>query len=225
MAWPVTAAVVPTGPAAGRPVTLPPCRRSPASPVRPAVTTPPPPAGDGPPGAADAVAAARRARLPERPAAAPDRAHTTLHDEWDCHLQAHRRHWTAVHERRLTGTDLRFLDDLRARFPTLVRQLRRRAVRLQADLPRRARRLADGDTVDLDAALEALVAPAHPAAVGQGRHTAGWRRRRAPGGRRPAVRGTPAAGPFAGRRPAAGHQQQHRLPHPGTGPAPTCPNR
>ena len=43
MARPVTATVVPTGPAAGRPVTLPPCRRSPASPVRPAVTAPPRP--------------------------------------------------------------------------------------------------------------------------------------------------------------------------------------
>lgn len=131
------------------------------------------PGGDN--AAADAAPASRRTRLPDSPATAASGARTTLHDEWDCHLQAHRRHWTAVHEHRLQGTDLHFLDGLRARFPTLVRQLQRHAVRLRADLPQRTRRLADGDTVDLDAALDALVARRTPpqAAVGPTRQAGG----------------------------------------------------
>jgi nitric oxide reductase activation protein len=84
--------------------------------------------------------------------------HVTLHDEWDHGRQAYRRHWTAVHERRLRGTDLQFMAGLQARSPALLRQVRRRIAGLQPDSPQRARRLPDGDAIDLDAALDALVA-------------------------------------------------------------------
>ena len=99
-----------------------------------------------------------RRRAAARPAHRSADAGTTLHDEWDHRRQAYLRHWTAVHERRLRGTDRSFLAGLQARFPALVRQVRRRIARLQTDTPQRARRLADGDAVDLDAALDALVA-------------------------------------------------------------------
>ncbi|MES2715505.1 MAG: VWA domain-containing protein [Pseudomonadota bacterium] len=92
---------------------------------------------------------------PGSPARGPQ---TTLHDEWDVRLQAYRRHWAAVHERRLQGSDLQFMAGLHARFPALSRQIRRRFASLHADAPRRERRLRDGDAVDLDAALDALVA-------------------------------------------------------------------
>ncbi len=97
----------------------------------------------------------RSVRRAGRAAAGP---HTTLHDEWDHRLQAHRRHWTAVHERRLRGSDLQFMAGLQARFPGLLRRIRRRFASLRADAPQRARRLRDGDALDLDAALDAQVA-------------------------------------------------------------------
>lgn len=107
-------------------------------------------ADDGP------ATVAHRARA--RPGPPTQGPHTTWHDEWDVRLQAHRRHWTAVHERRLQGTDLQFMAGLHARFPALSRQIRRRFASLHGDAPRRERRLRDGDAVDLDAALDALVA-------------------------------------------------------------------
>ncbi len=97
-------------------------------------------------------------RAKARPGTPAQGPHTTWHDEWDVRLQAHRRHWTAVHERRLQGTDLQFMAGLQARFPALSRQIRRRFASLHGDAPRRERRLRDGDAVDLDAALDALVA-------------------------------------------------------------------
>ncbi len=93
-----------------------------------------------------------------RPGQPAQGSHTTWHDEWDVRLQAYRRHWVAVQERRMLGNDLQFLPGLQARFPALMRQLRRRFAHLQAHAPQRERRLRDGDAVDLEAALDALVA-------------------------------------------------------------------
>ena len=98
-----------------------------------------------------------RTARPRRAPAATD-ARTTWYDEWDAQLQAYRRHWVAVHERPVVGHDLQALADLRRRHAPLVRQIRRRFASPLAGAPRRERRLPDGDAVDLDAALDALVA-------------------------------------------------------------------
>jgi nitric oxide reductase activation protein len=82
----------------------------------------------------------------------------TRHDEWDRHLRAYRRAWTAVHQRRLEGTDLGWIDALHSRFPSLSQRIRRRFARVSADGLVRERRMSDGERFDMDAVIDALVA-------------------------------------------------------------------
>jgi len=94
-------------------------------------------------------------KLPAPPLQA---ARTAQHDEWDYRQRAYRRRWVTVHEQRLESRDPGYLADLRARFPAVSRRIGRGLARLRPDAPRRERRLPDGETIDLDAAVEAIVA-------------------------------------------------------------------
>ena len=87
-----------------------------------------------------------------RPAATP--SHVTLHDEWDHRLQAYRRRWTHVHEQRIEGGDPAFLPSLRQRFAGALARMRRRLRALRADQQLTLRRQPEGDTIDLEAALD-----------------------------------------------------------------------
>lgn len=99
--------------------------------------------------------------FPSQVAALPSASTTaqsiTHHDEWDYNQRAYRKRWVAVHERRVEGSDLKFRSDVLARFPSLARQIRHQLARVSADAARRQRRLQDGESVDMDAAMGAFV--------------------------------------------------------------------
>ncbi|MEI7445916.1 MAG: VWA domain-containing protein, partial [Burkholderiales bacterium] len=96
----------------------------------------------------------RRPR-PVSPRAAPPAG--TLVDEWDSVNGTMLRAWCRVVEIRLRGDDTRFLDDVRRRHPTLWADLRRRLARLRPAGRRRVRGAGDGDELDLDGVVAALV--------------------------------------------------------------------
>jgi nitric oxide reductase NorD protein len=80
-----------------------------------------------------------------------------LHDEWDYLSGRWLRGWCRVHERRLRGTDTAFVDDVRRRHPELARSIRERFARMRPTGRTAARRVGDGDELDLDGLVEAVV--------------------------------------------------------------------
>jgi nitric oxide reductase NorD protein len=79
------------------------------------------------------------------------------HDEWHYLERRYLRAWTRVHEHRLHGTELQYLAQLRQRHGELAAGIRRRIGKLRPRRRERARRLADGDDIDLDAAIQARI--------------------------------------------------------------------
>jgi hypothetical protein len=80
-----------------------------------------------------------------------------LHDEWDYLSGRWLRGWCRVHERRLRGTDTGFVDDVRRRHPELARSVRERFARMRPTGRVPARRVGDGEDLDLDGLVEAVV--------------------------------------------------------------------
>ncbi len=91
-----------------------------------------------------------------RRAAAPD-VRTFVYDEWDFRAQAHRTAWCRVLEQRLVGDDPSFISDVRDRHRNLRSDIRRRLARLRPEQMVRIPRSDDGDELDLDAAIEAII--------------------------------------------------------------------
>jgi hypothetical protein len=120
-------------------------------------------AAGGHPGGVPAAPRARPAPPDPAPAAGADRgsraptdAGGVLHDEWDYRAQRYLRAWCRVHEQRLRGTDVAFIDGVRARHGALRRRILERLARLPPARRSRERRLADGDEIDLEALVEAV---------------------------------------------------------------------
>jgi len=77
--------------------------------------------------------------------------------EWDHQLQCERPSWTTVQERRAPLGDPGRIDALLTEHRPVVRRMRRLLEALQPHGVQRLRRLEDGDDIDLNAALRALV--------------------------------------------------------------------
>ena len=86
-----------------------------------------------------------------------DGSRTFIYDEWDYHQKSHRPAWCRVVEERLVGDDHEFIVDVRRRHQQLRSQIRHRLLRLPAQNLVRVHRSLDGDELDLDAAIEAVV--------------------------------------------------------------------
>ena len=91
-----------------------------------------------------------------RRAAAPD-VRTYVYDEWDFRAGSHRTAWCRVLEERLVGDDPSFISDVRDRHRNLRNDIRRRLARLRPEQLVRIPRSDDGDELDLDAAIEAII--------------------------------------------------------------------
>ena len=62
---------------------------------------------------------------------------TFLYDEWHHLERSYLRAWCRVHEHRLRGTDFDFAQDVRKRYPDLMRAIRYRFAQLRPMAPRR----------------------------------------------------------------------------------------
>ena len=91
-----------------------------------------------------------------RPAARRS-AGTFLYDEWDWLAGAYLPAWCRVHEHRLRGDRLDFAQEVRSRHPDVARRIRQRFAQLRPVSPKRVRGVADGDDLDPDALVAAMI--------------------------------------------------------------------
>ena len=81
---------------------------------------------------------------------------TYVYDEWDYHARLHRRDWCRVIEEPLVGDDHDFMNDVRQRHQALRSRMRRSLMKLRPQDLVRVYRSADGDELDIGAAIEAI---------------------------------------------------------------------
>ena len=112
--------------------------------------------------APDRMPARTRTRpLPSAPARAmpheppAGRAHAV--DEWDWHAQRFLPGWCTLYEQRLHGRDTRFIHGVRRRHAALARDVHRRLAALRPEALQRVHGADDGDELELDRVIEALV--------------------------------------------------------------------
>jgi hypothetical protein len=80
-----------------------------------------------------------------------------VYDEWDYHRRCYLPAWCRVFEHRLRGDNVGFIDDVRRRHNTLVNQVRRQFGSIKPEAWRRVRRSVDGDELELDSVIEAVI--------------------------------------------------------------------
>lgn len=117
--------------------------------------------------AADDAVASDDARTPRRPAAArapsprgwPDEGElrSYLYDEWDYLNQTYLRGWCRVFEHKLRGDDVGFIRDVRRRHAVLAHQVKRRFGFIRPASWRRVHRVSDGEELELDGVIEAII--------------------------------------------------------------------
>ncbi|GIX48298.1 MAG: hypothetical protein KatS3mg131_2509 [Candidatus Tectimicrobiota bacterium] len=82
---------------------------------------------------------------------------TFLYDEWDYLLGGYRRHWCRLVETVLTDEGTAFVQETRQKYADLLARLRRQFQQLRPAERQRRRRLVDGEAIDLDSAVAAVV--------------------------------------------------------------------
>jgi nitric oxide reductase NorD protein len=80
-----------------------------------------------------------------------------LYDEWDYHAQSYLRAWCRLFEQRLQGDRFSFIDDVHRRHALLAQQVRRQFGLIRPELWHRVRRTNDGDELELDAVIDAVI--------------------------------------------------------------------
>ena len=118
------------------------------------------PADDGDAGGRDAQGDRPdllRAELPD-PEAAPAPVPQTFHyDEWDYLIGDYRRAWCRLREMPLADGGADFVADTRRTHAELLADVRRQFQMLKPEQYKTVKPLADGEAIDLDSAIEALV--------------------------------------------------------------------
>jgi nitric oxide reductase NorD protein len=80
-----------------------------------------------------------------------------LYDEWDYHAQGYLRAWCRLYEQRLRGERFDFIDDVHRRHALLAQQVRRQFGFIRPEQWHRVRRTNDGDELELDGVIEAVI--------------------------------------------------------------------
>jgi len=80
-----------------------------------------------------------------------------FYDEWDYQQQSYRKGWCRLHEHRLCGDDHQHYRMVRSRYRLLAARIEHQLRRVRAEALQRVRQVADGDELDLDALLTAVV--------------------------------------------------------------------
>jgi nitric oxide reductase NorD protein len=80
-----------------------------------------------------------------------------LYDEWDYHGQMYLRGWCRLYEQKLRGDWFGFIDDVHRRYAVLAHQVRRQFGLVRPELWHRVRRTSDGDELELDSVIEAVI--------------------------------------------------------------------
>lgn len=84
-------------------------------------------------------------------------ARSFLYDEWDYHRQAYIKGWCRLFEYRLQGDDIGFVERVRQRHATLAHQVKQQFRRIRPEAWHRVRRVSDGEEIELDGVIEAVI--------------------------------------------------------------------
>jgi len=90
------------------------------------------------------------------PDQAPDEA-VFRYDEWDCYAMMYKSDWCAVRELTPSGGDNLFQRNMLAEYGDVFYKIKRQFEALAPDLYAKRRRLPEGDEIDIDAAVNAIV--------------------------------------------------------------------
>lgn len=80
-----------------------------------------------------------------------------FYDEWDYRQQSYRKGWCRLHEHRLQGDDAQRYRLSRLRYRLLAARIEHELRRVRAEALQRVRQVTDGDELDWDAALNAII--------------------------------------------------------------------
>jgi len=84
-------------------------------------------------------------------------ARSFLYDEWDYLQQSYRKGWCRLFERRLSGEGIDRFREVRKRHRVLAAHIEKQLRRIRAESLARVKRVTEGDEVDLDQLLAAVV--------------------------------------------------------------------
>jgi nitric oxide reductase activation protein len=100
---------------------------------------------------------ALRAELHEEYGELPAQEQTVLYDEWDYLIGDYRKRWCRLTEVVLPEDDTTFVEETRRKYADLLMLVRRQFQLLRPEMFKKIKRLVDGEDIDLDSALEAIV--------------------------------------------------------------------
>lgn len=80
------------------------------------------------------------------------------YQEWDYQIQLHRPDWVTVYERRQPKGDLKMIDDIMLEYRPVAHRIKQIIDLLTPEGVQRMRNLEDGDEIDINAAIDAMVA-------------------------------------------------------------------
>jgi hypothetical protein len=100
---------------------------------------------------------ALRAELHEAYGALAAQEQAVLYDEWDYLIGDYRKRWCCLTETILPAEDTTFVAETRQKYAELLTRVLRQFQLLKPDMFKKIKRLVDGEDIDLDSAIEALV--------------------------------------------------------------------
>ncbi|BCO32138.1 hypothetical protein TspCOW1_22410 [Thiohalobacter sp. COW1] len=77
--------------------------------------------------------------------------------EWDYQVQLHRPDWVTLHERRQSRADPGIIDDILVEHRPIAHRIRQIIDMLQPEGVQRVRNMEDGDEIDINAAVDAMI--------------------------------------------------------------------
>ena len=100
---------------------------------------------------------ALRAELDEEYGALAAQPHAVLYDEWDYLIGDYRKRWCQLTETMLPEEATTFVAETRHKYADLLTVVLRQFQLLKPEMFKKIKRLVDGEDIDLDSAIEALV--------------------------------------------------------------------
>ena len=87
----------------------------------------------------------------------PDEPQTFVYDEWDFRAEDYKPRWCIVRQKQMSEGDPAYYGQTLAGYSTLVNQIRRQFELLVPEMFRKQRKLEDGEEIDIDDVIEAMV--------------------------------------------------------------------
>ena len=87
----------------------------------------------------------------------PSEPKSYVYDEWDFRANDYRPRWCIVQERTAVSGEPTFYQETLSQYAGLVEQIRRQFESIRPEIYRKQKRLPEGEDIDLDAAIEALI--------------------------------------------------------------------